>query len=397
MRLAASIGLALILWAWVTTLRDPETTRSFSGVPLQVADLQDDLVALDPPDEVQVRATGPRSAIETMPSSSVSASLDMSKITEPGTYEIEIEVNAPESVWRTRSSPATVDIVVEAAITSSFPLDVDVHDLDASSLRTVNVEPDLDEVTVSGPSSLVDQVDRVVLTIETSGGSRTYQTTGPPVAFDAAGVAIEGVTVQPGVVAATVTVAARGKSVAVLVSTEGSPASGFEVVNRTANPVSVIVEGPEEVIDQMIAVSTESIDISGASSSVSATVSIVGLPTGVTVIQPQSGQVDVLVQIGQQGVRQSLTGLEIDISNLGPGLQGEVNPTELTIEVVAPEEVLSALTVESIQVIVDANGLGAGVHTVTPMVIVPAQVQWISANPIEVELTISAASTPAGA
>jgi YbbR domain-containing protein len=184
-------------------------------------------------------------------------------------------------------------------------------------------------------------------------------------------------------------VAARGKSVAALVSTQGSAAPGFEVLDRTANPASVIVDGPAELLDQLIAVSAEPVDISGASSSVSSTVEIVDLPEGVQVIQPQSGQIDVLIQIGQRGARQALTGLTVNVANVAAGLEATVNPAEITIEVVAPEEVLSDLTVESFQVVVDASELGPGVHEVDPMVIVPAQVQWISANPSTVELTLT--------
>ncbi len=394
MRLAASVGLALILWAWVTTLLDPETTRSYSGVPMQVAGLDGSLVILDPPDDALVRITGPESVVETLSVGALHPVIDASSVTSPGSYELPIRVDAPDDVWRTETNPSTATVIVEESVTKEFETQVIVLDLDASSMRTVRVEPSVDVVVARGPSSAIERVDRIALPLETSGGSRVYQATLAPVALDAEDVPVEGVTVEPGEITATVTVAARGKSVAVLVPTEGSPAPGFEVIDRTSNPVSVIVEGPAEAIEQLIAVSAEPIDISGASSSVSATVMIADLPEGVTVIQPASGQVDVLIQIGQQGVRQTLTGLEIAVANVQEGLVGTVAPDVLSIEVMAPEEVLSTLTVESFQVIVDASGLGTGTHRVQPLVIVPAQVQWITATPLEVELTISDESTP---
>ncbi|MGE3797263.1 MAG: YbbR-like domain-containing protein [Thermomicrobiales bacterium] len=396
MRLAASIGLALILWSWVTTLLDPETTRTYTGVPLTIEGLAESLVMVDPPDETQVRVTGPESLVEVMSISAIHATIDASDVSGPGSYELPIRIEAPDDIWRTASSPATATVDVEASVVSEFELEIMVQDLDASSLRTVQVEPEVNTVIVRGPSSVIDQVVRVALPVETSGGSRVYETTVAPEALDADGLPVEGVTLEPGEVAATVTVAARGKSVAVLVSTEGSPAPGYEVIDRTANPVSVVVEGPPAALEQLIAVSAEPIDITGASTSVSATVKIIDLPEDVTVIQPSSGTVDVLVQIGQQGVRQSLTGLEIEVANLAPGMTATVSPDVLTIEVMAPESVLSALTVESFQVIVDAAGLNEGVYTMQPLVIVPAEVQWITATPVDVELTIRASpdSTP---
>jgi YbbR domain-containing protein len=391
LRLLASVGLAVILWAWVTTLRDPETSRVFAGVAVTHGNLAESLVIVNAASEAQVRISGPASVVDSVQASEVQASLDLTDVTEPGAYTLPVDVVAPDDVWRTEAQPSAVGVTVEQAVDQEFRVEVEVQDLDASSLRTVTVEPQTEEVVLHGPSSAIESVERVVVNLETSGGSRTYQTTLIPEAVDANGEQVENVTITPSTIGATVSVAARGKSVAVLVSTEGSAAPGFEVLDRTANPASVIVDGPAELIDQLIAVSAEPVDISGASSSVSSTAQIIDLPEGVQVIQPQSGEVDVLIQIGQRGVRQALTGLTVTVANVGSGLEATVNPAEITIEVVAPEEVLSDLTVDSFQVVVDASGLEAGDHMVEPMVVVPAQVQWISANPATVELSLAEA------
>lgn len=389
LRLLASVGLAVILWAWVTTLRDPETSRVFANVLVSPENLAESLVIVDDATEAQIRVTGPESVVDAVEADEIQATLDMSEISEPGTYSLRIDVDAPDDVWRTQAQPATIGVTIEEAVEQEIAIEVQVQDLDASSLRTVNVEPETAQVVVQGPSSAIDSIESVILPLETSGGSRTYQTTLVPEAIDANGEVVSKVTIVPSTISATVSVAARGKSVAVLVSTEGSAGPGFEVIDRTANPASVIVDGPAEILEQLIAVSAEPIDITGATSSVSSAVEIVDLPEGVRLIQPQSGQVDVLIQIGQRGVRQALTGLTVSVADVATGLEATVNPTELTIEVVAPEEVLSTLTVESFQVVVDASGLDAGVHPVEPMVIVPAQVQWISASPDTVELTLT--------
>jgi YbbR domain-containing protein len=388
LRLLASIGLAVILWAWVTTLRDPETSRVFAGVAVTYENLAESLVIVNGVSEAQVRITGPESVVNSVQAGEVQAKLDLAEVTGPGAYTLQIDVDAPNDVWRTAAQPTTVGVTIEQAVDQDFELEVEVQDLDASSLRTVTVEPETEQVVVHGPSSAIEAIDRVVLHLETSGGSRTYQTTLTPVAIDANGESVDDVTITPSPIGATVSVAARGKSVAVLVSTEGSAAPGFEVLDRTANPASVIVDGPAELLDQLIAVSAEPVDISGANSSVSSTVEIIDLPEGVRVIQPQGGEVDVLIQIGQRGVRQALTGLTVTVSNVGDGLEATVNPAEITIEVAASEEVLSELTVDSFRVVVDASGLEAGVHMVEPMVVVPAQVQWISADPASVELSL---------
>lgn len=388
LRLLASIGLAVILWAWVTTLRDPETSRVFANVVVAPQDLAESLVIVNAVTEAQIRVTGPETIIDSVQPTQIEATIDMSDVAGPGLYSLEIDVEAPDDVWRAVAQPSTISVNIEEAVDQEIAVEVQVEDLDASSLRSVNVEPETELVVVHGPSSAIESIESVVLPLETSGGSRTYQTTLVPEAIDANGDPVADVSIVPSTINATVSVAARGKSVAVLLSTEGSAAAGFEVLDRTANPASVIVDGPAEVLDQLIAVSAEPIDITGASSSVSSSAEIVDLPEGVRVIQPQGGEVDVLIQVGQQGVRQALTGLTVTVASVAVGLEASVNPTEITIEVVAPEEVLSTLTVDSFQVVVDASGLEAGDYPVEPMVIVPAQVQWISANPDTIDLSL---------
>lgn len=388
LRLVASIGLAVILWAWVTTLRDPETSRVFANVLIAHENLAESLVVVNGDTDAQIRVTGPETVIGSVQATELQASLDLSEVTAPGTYTVPIEVDAPDDVWRAEAQPSMIGITIEEAVEQEIDVEVQFQDLDESSLRSVNVEPETEQVVVHGATSAVGRIERVILPLETSGGSRTYRTTLVPEAIDANGEVVAEVTIVPSTITATVSVAERGKSVAVLVSTEGSAAPGFEVLDRTANPTSVIVDGPAQLLDQLIAVSAEPIDITGASSSVSSTVGIVDLPEGVQVIQPQSGQVDVLVQVGQRGVRQALTGLTVNVANVPPGLEATVNPAEMTIEVTAPEEVLSTLTVESFQIVVDASGLDAGVYQVEPMVIVPAQVQWISTDPNSIELSL---------
>ena len=158
LRLLASVGLALILWAWVTTLRDPETTRSFSAVPVTPTNLDDSLVIVNSTGEAQVRITGPESIVDGVSSGQIQAILDLEDIDDPGTYSLDVIVDAPEDVWRTQSQPSSVGVTVEAAVAEEFPLEIAVQDLDESSLRTVTVEPDVDKVVARGPSSAIDRI-----------------------------------------------------------------------------------------------------------------------------------------------------------------------------------------------------------------------------------------------
>jgi YbbR domain-containing protein len=286
-------------------------------------------------------------------------------------------------------TPATAAVEVERSESKPFRLAPVVSDLDENSLRTATVYPVEEQVTVTGPTSLIDSIAQVVLPVAVSGGSQTFEDVYVPEAHDAGGNIIEGVTIEPSVVEATVRVSARGKSVAVLASITGSPAPGYEVAERTINPQFVIVDGDEAVLDSLVALSTEPIDVSGADASFNATVPITGLPEGLQILQPSSGEVEVLVQITQRGVRQSLPSQKVTIVGVDSGLEASVTPGEITIEVVGPEDALAELDSSTLQVVVDATGLGPGSYSVQPSVIMPPRVQWVTTFPAEVTLHIT--------
>lgn len=393
LRFLASLALAFILWALVTMREDPETNRAFADVPVQQVSLDDSLVILDEIDPVRVELSGPRSDVNPIESEDVEASVDFSDVSEPGVYELPISLSLPPGVWHSDVNPPTASVEVERSTSRPFPLTSTVLDLDENSLRTVTVYPDEEQVTVTGPAPLIDAIAQVVLPVEVSGGTQTYDDIFVPEARDKDGNVIEGVSIEPATVTATVRVSARGKSVAVLASITGSPAPGYEVAERTINPQFVTVDGDEDALDSIVALTTEPIDVSGADSSFNRTVQVAGLPAGVQILQPANGQVEVLVQITQRGVRQSLPSQQVTIVGVGDGLAASVTPEEITIDVVAPEEALAELDGSTLQVVVDATGLAAGTYSVQPSVIMPPRVQWITTFPLEVTLTITEAQS----
>ena len=97
-------------------------------------------------------------------------------------------------------------------------------------------------------------------------------------------------------------------------------------MDRLVNPNTVLVDGPSDVLDSMITVNTDVVDISGAKDDVTVRVKIVGLPANVKILEPQAGQVDVVVQVRQRGVQQPLPSQQVQVVDLGPDLDGQRDP-----------------------------------------------------------------------
>ncbi|MCC6674062.1 MAG: hypothetical protein IT339_02625 [Thermomicrobiales bacterium] len=390
-RLLASIALALILWVFVTLRQDPETSRSFNEVPVQALSLDPALVIVSEIDPVRVQLSGPRSDVAPIDAGSIVAHIDFSSVDQPGAYELPVSITKPKGVWKSSVTPSTASVVIEPLKSRPYPLAPIVTDLDQNSLRSVTVYPEVKQVTVTGPSSAIDSIAQIVLPVDVTGGTRTFQEIYIPEARDKTGNVIGNVSIEPAAINATVRVSARGKSVAVLPAIVGAPAAGFEVADRTVNPQFVIIDGEESVIDSLVALSTEPIDVTGADTSFTRVVAIAGVPTGAQILQPSDAKVEVLVQITQRGMHQTLPSQQVTIVGVGPGLVASVSPDEITIDVVAPDDVLANLDSSTLQVVVDASGLAEGSYSVQPSVIMPPRIQWVATLPSEVELTLTRA------
>src|SRR4051794_28642829 len=126
LRLAASFVLAVLLWGWVTNSKDPEISRTFSGVQVTTPVLASPLQIVGSVPAVSVRISGPRSKIDDLASADISATLDVSKIPVPGNYNVKIHVDKPDGIWTAQATPARVPIQVDQSVTKQFVLETQV-------------------------------------------------------------------------------------------------------------------------------------------------------------------------------------------------------------------------------------------------------------------------------
>jgi YbbR domain-containing protein len=401
-RLLLSLILAIVLWGWVTATGDPETDRVFPSIPITVEGLRDGFVIVGDLTGAEVHVTGPRSAVEDLSSTEVEAYLDLDHIDQPGTYTVRLAVPKPPDTWDTSSRPRSVNVIVEVEATLAFPLEPRISGNLGANQQVESVSPSSSEVTVTGPASLVNRVAKVELPVDIANRTTDFASVFTPMAVDAEGQAIAGITISPATVSASVEITARGKRVAVIAQIEGEPAGGFEVVDRLVNPNTVLVDGPPDVLDTLITVNAAVVNISGAEGDVTQRVSIAGLPSGVTLLEPQSGQVDVVVQIRQRGVQQPLPSQQVTVINLEDGLTASVTPDTVSITVIGNEQELETLSPDSLVVQVNAQGLGPGTYELRPSILLPPNMEWKSVEPNAITLTISreatsgAEATPAG-
>jgi len=399
-RLVSSLVLALLLWGWVTTLKDPERTVTFYNVQVAASTMPEGLTLVSAlPNDATVKISGPRSVVGGLTQADVQASVVLDDVKGPNTYTVPVTLKAPKGIRSWSVDPAKVEIKVERTVTEQARLTVQKPDLSGDFRQIRDVLPSVSEVTISGAQSQVQSVAKVVLPIDIGSHSQDFGGQFTPVAEDKDGQAIPEVKITPSPVFALVRIQARGKSVAVLPQIVGDPADGYEIVDRTVNPPTVLIDSPNKAeLNQIIAVNAAPLDVTGAKTTVGGHQAIVDLPPDVHVIDPQDGAVDVVVQIRQQAEPQPIPSQPVVVRNVPPGYSAVVNPSTVKVVLLASADTLSHLRAGDILVTVDASGLTPGqTATLTPRVTVPPNVQWTSTDPATIQVTLvrtSATATP---
>jgi YbbR domain-containing protein len=391
----ASLALAFLLWAWVTTQRDPPETRVFADLTLQAPVLPEPLQIAGELPPVTIEVIGPRSVVDRVSRAGLRPSLNVSDVAGPGNYQAAVEVELPAAARIASVTPPRVPLVVDETTSRTMHLDVDPAQIDDPTRRIGEIVPEVSEVTVSGPKRLVDNVDQVVLPVDIGDRTDDFTADFVPMAFDGAGQPIPEAAVLPSRVTTTVEVEQRGRSVPVLVQTVGNPAQGYESVGSVANPATVLLDGPDEVLANILSVVTTPVNIDGETETVSTRVGLEDLPPDVRVVNPADGSVIAVVQIRPRGVTQLLSDLPVQVSNIPEGYTAAVEPATLGVVVFASEETMANLSGEDISASVSVEGLGAGRHQVRPSVTVPPEVQWLRTDPEVVVVTIEPEATTA--
>lgn len=395
-RLAISVAVALVLWGLVTIQQDPPLARTFNNLPIESTGMPENLVIPVGLGNVSVYVEGPTSLIQDITAESLAPRIDLSGVGEPGTYVLPVEVSAPAAVER-EITPAQLSIIVDTSASRAFTLEWELEPVDDTTRLVGEIIPSVSEVTVSGPQSIVERVDRVLFRIDIGERTQSFTADFDIIAVDENGVPIPEVMVRPRRVSASVEVEAQGRLVPVLVPIAGSPAEGYDVADRAVSPPAVVLTGPEDVLADLVSVSTEPVDIEGASDAVTQRVPLTGLPPGVSVVDPRDGTVLVVIQFQQRGVNQTLPDQPVLVGDVAPGLEVTVDPPAIDVVIFAGEEALVDLRQGDVAPRVSVAGLAPGTHDLRPSVLVPPEVRWIRTEPATVRVTlrpIAATATP---
>jgi YbbR domain-containing protein len=317
------------------------------------------------------------------------ATLDVNSLalgqTEPQDARVIVTV-AKDGVEVVDVSPSTVSVRVERLVSRTVLVQARFANEPPSGARAGDALVTPTEVSVTGPESDIARIAAVLGTVRFGDAQTDIETSTPAIPVDAAGVPVDGLKVEPGVVVVKVPVLpiATTRTVPVVFTLRGVVAPGYWVVGVAMDPFAVTVRGDEKVLSTLDRIETLPIDVGDLSATRTLTVAL-AVPTGVTLLKPTDMTVTVTVQ-PLAGTRVFNTA--VVVTGLPTNEIAELDLTNVGVLVAGLVPALATLPPEQITASVDAGGRGPGTYTLDVAIRVPSGVSVQTVQPSRVTLTI---------
>jgi len=274
--------VALVLWGYVMNDENPSIEGTFS-VPLAVINAPEGYKVSRETGAVKLKVRGPRSMFVNATEADFDAYVDLEGAGD-GRKPYKVHTIMPQGFELLEVQPDNVEVTLDKIERRDFRADLIVTGATAPGTTVAKVSQSVSTVSVEGPKSLLDEVNRVIGYVGLSGNGTDFSLQVPLTAINVDGREVSGIIVRPSSVQADVQLA-RGltkKVVKIKALTKGSLPKGLVMSGVKVDPVKIEIAGSDEVLSQITAVETEEIDLGTADKSTSRKVQL-KLPEGVTV------------------------------------------------------------------------------------------------------------------
>ena len=287
-----AILVAVILWGYVMNEQNPSTEGSFTA-KVQLVNVPEGYKVTQGADKVRVTVRGVRSLFVSSGDEDFEARVNLKEAKE-GKAEYKVHVKLPQGFELVDVQPGTVEVTLDPIVRRKVRADIIINGSPASGVTVANVSQASADVIVEGPSTAVNEVDRLIGYVGlTSKNDRDFGLQVPLTAIDADGKEVAGVSIQPATMYVAVQMA-RGltkKIVTINPVVDSDLPANLELVSVKSDPMQIEIAGAENIIANLTSVNTDKISLADVLGNTKKTAKL-ALPAGVTVTNH-----DVLVHI----------------------------------------------------------------------------------------------------
>jgi YbbR domain-containing protein len=400
-----ALVLSITVWIIAVTANDPAENRPYPRtVPVEIVGQDPNLVLTsDLPGNVSVILNTPQSVWESIVSAPtpIRAVADLSGL-EAGNHMVDLQIQVNVRPVKVVSySPRAVSIKLENLSSKSIPLDLIVIGDPAVGYQAEEPVLSVEQITVTGPISQVERVNKVQATLEINQGYEDISRVLGIVALDQNDNVVENVTLTPDRVEVFQEISQRYgyRNVIVSVNIEGQVADGYRLTNISVVPLAITVysTNPQIVNDLPGYVQTMPLNLEGLKDDIDVSLSL-DLPDGVLVVGDQR---TVLVRVSIAAVQSSMpiANVPIQVIGLPENLSAVLAPEMVTLLISGPLPILDRINTDDIQVVLDLTDYEIGAYQLEPVVELPSDeimVDSIQPGIIDIEIIRAPTPTPGG-
>ena len=377
-----SLLVSLGMWLYVVNYISPESEAMFYNIPVvfegeTVLGTERNLIVTDiSTTTVNMKISGNRSELNKINSSNIIVKVDMSKIYDPGEAQLSYSHAFPGDVSQNALTvenkfPSTITITTDKKLTKEVPVLV-VYNGSAPEgfiTDTENAVLDHNYVNVTGPSSVVDQIEYARIDVDLSSQNETISEHFVYTLCDEdqQPVNAEQVVTDVGEIYLNLTIHRFQEVRLMLNVTYGGGADESNTVIDLA-PQTIRVSGSEKVLEGLTEeLVVGSVDLSTIESDTALSFPV-NLPEGVTNL---SGVTDVTVAVDFKNLTtKKFTVNNIEVVNVPEGMEYDLMNEVLEVTLRGNTALIETLEAEAITAVVDLSDKEAGTFTVKASIVI---------------------------
>lgn len=294
---AAAFALAVFLWFWVlTNQRNPVVSGNVMA-EVKVQDIATGLALERTPDPVRVSVRGDRQDIADI-SRRIEAYVSAEGL-GPGRHALAVKVQAPDDTTVVSVTPPTQSISLERLVTQTKTVEVKMVGELPVGYQFLRADSAPRDVRISGPKGRVEQVLRVVATVDLQRVVPEIPVAVPVTPVDAVGARVDGVAASPQQINVRVETRREvaSRMVPVVVPTSGTLPDGLRLASVEVNPPMVAVFGAAGPVTDVGYVITKPLVLDGVTGDITRTLDLI-IPQGLQVVA--SAQVTVQAKVARE-------------------------------------------------------------------------------------------------
>lgn len=368
-----SVVFAILVWFIVTNFNDPVVQYKVYNVKVSlrntnvITDQGQTFEVLNDSNVIDtVTITGPRSVIDALDEENVIAYADFNDLTLQNTVAIKLNTNKYSSqIESIKGSIDTVQLNIENLKTKTLALSTVTSGTVSEGYIIGDVTTDENQVRISGPESLIDEIVRAEVNVPVTGFSQDIVTDVDIVLMNSAGEPVVSGYITSNISKVRVKVEMlQTKRVPLEFESSGIPADGYEATGViTCEPESILVAGRASVLQNLESIHVDDpVNITGQAGNMMTLVDVSdSMPTGIRIADTAfDGKVSVTVYIDHTSTRvMQLDSEDIRFINVPEGYEVElVDPTgKFSVSFAGLQNRLDTLSVDSIEAIADLTNI----------------------------------------